>query len=212
MVRFSFRASLFVLIAIVSSCDEDIPELRDPCDFARSNTEISLDTSTSTCSECFFKFSFDGRLYEFNDDFIKTWTQCNGEKCIDTNMNNLFDFKLKSLQHSRDLFSALNQQRALLTPDSLIQTDFNFFQPSFFLKDRCGEEYQVIENTTVFSPDISNSTLTGISVWNYSVIDDTRYSTSYLIRGTFSTQILVNNESKSIGGSYALLYNITESF
>ncbi|QLH31460.1 MAG: hypothetical protein HWD62_02550 [Cyclobacteriaceae bacterium] len=69
-----------------------------------------------------------------------------------------------------------------------MQTDFNFFQPSFLLKDRCGVEYQVAKNTNIFFPDISNSTLTGISVWNYFVIDDTRYSTSYLISGTFNTR------------------------
>jgi len=143
---------------------------------------------------------------------IKTWNQCSGEKCIDTNTNDLFEFKLKSLQRSSDLFSALNEERALLTPDSLMLTDFNFFQGSFLFKDRCGVEYQVAKNTNVFSPDLSSSTLTGISVYNYFVIDDTRYSTSYLISGTFSTRVLIGNESVSIGGSYALLYNITEPF
>jgi len=211
-LRFGFNAILFVLVASFSSCDEGMPEVRDLCDFIRSINEVSLDTSTSTCNECFFRFSFQGRLYEFKDDMIKTWNQCSGEKCIDTNTNDLFEFKLKSLQRSSDLFSALNEERALLTPDSLMLTDFNFFQGSFLFKDRCGVEYQVAKNTNVFSPDLSSSTLTGISVYNYFVIDDTRYSTSYLISGTFSTRVLIGNESVSIGGSYALLYNITEPF
>lgn len=211
-MRLCFRTLVFVSVAFLSSCDEDITEERDPCDFVRSIDEVSLDTSTSSCHECFFKFSFQGRLYEFNDDRIKTWNQCKEGKCADTNTNDFFEFKLKSLQRSSDLFSSLNIQRALLTPDSLMQTDFNFFQPSFLLKDRCGVEYQVAKNTNIFFPDISNSTLTGISVWNYFVIDDTRYSTSYLISGTFNTRVLIGNESVSIGGSYRLLYNITEPF
>lgn len=57
----------------------------------------------------------------------------------------------------------------------------------FLLKDRCG-------------------------VLNYFVIDDTRYSTSYLISGTFSTQVLIGDKSESIGGSYALIHYITEPF
>ncbi len=116
------------------------------------------------------------------------------------------------MQRSSDLFSALNEQRALLTPDSLMKTNFNFFQPSFLLKDRCGVEYQVAKNTNIFFPDISSNTLKGISVLNYFVIDDTRYSTSYLISGTFSTQVLIGDKSESIGGSYALIHNITEPF
>ena len=211
-MRLCFRALVFVSVAFLSSCNEDMPEERDPCDFVRSVDEVSLDTSTSACQECFFKFSFRGRLYEFNDDRIESWFQCTEEKCTKTNTNDFFEFKLKSLQRSSDLFSSLNIQRALLTPDSLMQTDFNFFQPSFLLKDRCGVEYQVAKNTNIFFPDISNSTLTGISVWNYFVIDDTRYSTSYLISGTFNTRVLIGGESVSIGGSYALLYNITEPF
>jgi hypothetical protein len=31
--------------------------------------------------------------------------------------NDFFEFKMKSLQRSIDLFSSLNKQRALLTPD-----------------------------------------------------------------------------------------------
>lgn len=212
-LRFVFNAILFVLIASFSSCNEDMPEVRDPCDFIISIEEVSLDASTSTCQECFFKFSFRGKLYDFRDDRIESWYQCIEEdKCTETNVNDLFEFKLKSMQRSSDLFSSLNEQRALLSPASLMQTDFNFFQPSFILKDRCGVEYQVAKNTNIFFPDISSSTLTGISIWNYFVIDDTRYSTTYLISGTFTTQMLIDNKSESIGGSYALLFNITEPF
>lgn len=212
IIRLKAQVLIFSSLAFFASCNEDMPTVRDPCDFIQSNNEISPDTSTSTCNECFFRFSFQGRLYEFNDDIIITWNQCSGEKCTDTNANDLFEFKLKSLQRSSDLFSALNEQRALLTADSLLLTDFTFFQPSFQLKDRCGEEYQVAKNTNSFFPDLSISTLTGINVYNYFVIDDTRYSTSYLISGTFSTQVLIGGKSESIGGSYALLYAITEPF
>jgi hypothetical protein len=125
-----------------------------------------------------------------------------------------FEFKFKSLQRSSDLFSSLNKQRALLTPDSLMQTDFNFFQPSFLLKDRCGVEYQVAKNTNIFSPDVSSSTLTSISVWSFLIINDgvnpPRYVTDYLISGIFSTQVLIGNESVSIGGSYSLLFVVEE--
>ncbi len=64
--------------------------------------------------------------------------------------NDFFEFQLKNLHHSRDLFFSLNQQRALLTPDSLKKTDFSFFQPAFILKDRCRRLYQVAENTNIY--------------------------------------------------------------
>ncbi len=212
-LRFGFHAIIFVVIAAFSSCNEDMPVVRDPCDFIITTEESSLDTSTSICQECFFKFSFRGKLYDFRDERFESWYQClEDNKCTEVNKNDFFEFRLKSLLRSSDLFSSLNEQRALLTPDSLIQTDFNFFQASFLLKDRCAEEYQVVKNTNIFSPDISSSTLTGISIWNYFVIDDTRYSTTYLISGTFSTQVMINTKSESIGGSYALLFNITEPF
>ena len=214
ILRFCCNPLIFVLIAFLSSCDEDTPEVRDPCDFVRSVDEVTLDTSTSSCNECFFKFSFQGRLYDFNDDRIKSIYGCENGKCTKTISNDFFEFKMKSLQRSSDLFSSLNKQRALLTPDSLMQTDFNFFQPSFLLKDRCGVEYQVAKNTNIFSPDISHSTVTGISVRNFNIIDDgvnpLRYSTHYLISGVFSTQVLIGNKPNSIGGSYLLLYKIEE--
>lgn len=210
--RIGFNAIVFVLIAFSSSCNEDNPVVRDPCDFIISTEEASLDVSTA-CNECFLKLSFQGRLYDFKDNRINTFSEFYGNESLQVNMNDFFEFKFKSLQRSSDLFSSLNEQRALLTPDSLMLTDFNFFQSSFLLKDRCGGEYNVAENTNkIFSPDISYSTVTGISIWNYFVIDDTWYSTSYLISGTFSTQVLINNKSESIGGSYALLFNITEPF
>ncbi|MBX2894396.1 MAG: hypothetical protein KF763_03075 [Cyclobacteriaceae bacterium] len=212
IIRLSAQIFIFSSLALFASCNEELSAVRDPCDFIISTDESSLDTSTSTCQECFFKFSFRGTVYDFRDDRIEQWFQCENEKCVKVNKNDFFEFKLKSLQRSSDLFSSLNEQRALLTPDSLMQTAFNFFQPSFVLKDRCGVEYQVVKNTNIFSPDISNSTLAGISIWNYFVIDDTKYSTTYLISGTFSTQVLINDETVSIGGSYALLYTITEPF
>ncbi|MBX2894399.1 MAG: hypothetical protein KF763_03090 [Cyclobacteriaceae bacterium] len=96
----------------------------------------------------------------------------------------------------------------------MMQTDINFFQQSFLLKDRCGVEYQVSKNTNVFSPDVSNSTITSISVWSFLIINDgvnpPRYVTDYLISGTFSTQILIGNKSESIGGSFSLLFDIVE--
>ncbi len=213
ILRFCFNAIIFVLVAFFSSCDEDITEKRDPCDFVRSVDEVALDTSTA-CNECFFKFSFQGRVYDFKDERFGKWLQCEGGKCIIVIRNTFFEFNSKSLNRSSDLFSSLNKQRALLTPDSLMQTDFNFFQQSFLLKDRCGVEYQVAENTNIFFPDISHSTVTGISVWNFNIIDDgvnpIRYSTHYLISGTFSTQVLIGNQPNSIGGSYLLLYKIEE--
>ena len=211
--RLCFNALIFVLITFLSSCDEDITEERDPCDFIRSVDEVSLDVSTA-CNECFFKFSFQGRVYDFRDERFEKWLQCEEEKCIIAIRNAFFEFNLKSLNRSSGLFSSLNKQRALLTPDSLMQTDFSFFQPSFLLKDRCGVEYQVAKNTNIFSPDISHSTVTGISVRNFNIIDDgvnpLRYSTHYLISGVFSTQVLIGNKPNSIGGSYLLLYKIEE--
>ena len=213
-LRFCFSAIIFNSIALISSCNEDIPEVRDPCDFVRSVDEVPLDISTA-CNECFFKFSFQGRVYDFKDERFAAWFGCEEEgKCFKIYKNDFFEFKFKSLQRSSDLFSSLNKQRALLTPDSLMQTDFNFFQPSFLLKDRCGVEYQVAENTNIFSPDVSSSTLTSISVWSFLIINDgvnpPRYVTDYLISGIFSTQVLIGNESVSIGGSYSLLFVVEE--
>ncbi|MBX2894398.1 MAG: hypothetical protein KF763_03085 [Cyclobacteriaceae bacterium] len=203
-------------MALLASCNEDVPDVRDPCDFIRSVDEVSLDISTA-CHECFFKFSFQGRVYDFRDERFESLFGCEEEeKCLITYKNALFDFKFKSLNRSSDLFSSLKEQRALLTLDSLMLTDFSFLQPSFQIKDRCGVEYQVARNTNIFFPDVSRNTITSISVWNFSVINDgvnpLRYSTNYLINGTFSTQILVEDRLESIGGSYALLYTITELF
>ncbi|HNR73884.1 MAG: hypothetical protein UZ12_BCD005001062 [Bacteroidetes bacterium OLB12] len=216
IARLILQALILSSMILLTSCNEDIPEVRDPCDFIRSVDEVSLDISTA-CNECFFKFSFQGRVYDFRDERFESSFGCEEEeKCLITYKNAFFDFKFKSLDRSSDLFSSLKEQRALLTPDSLILTDFNFLQPSFRLKDRCNVEYQVAKNTNIFFPDVSSNTIMAISVWNFSVIDDgvnpIRYSTSYLISGTFSTQILVDDNSESIGGSYALLYTITEPF
>lgn len=212
-VRFCFNAIVFVLITIFSSCDEETPEVRDPCDFVRSVDEVALDTSTA-CNECFFKFSFQGKVYDFRDERFGEWFQCEEEKCVISYRNAFFEFNLKSLNQSSDLFASLNEQRALLTPDSLMLTDLNFLQPSFQLKDRCDVEYQVVKNTNKFSPDISTNTIAEISVWSFTIIDDgvnpQRYSTNYLISGTFSTQVLINDKSESIGGAYSLLFNIVE--
>lgn len=215
IVKFSFRISIFPLLAFLASCNEDVPEARDPCDFIRSSNEVSLDTSIA-CDECFFKFSFQGRVYDFRDEKFGDWFKCEEGKCVITYRNEFYEFSLKSLNRSSDLFVSLNEQRALLTPDSLMQTDFKFIQPSFTLKDRCGVEYQVAENTNISFPDVSSNTITNISVWNFTIIDDgvnpLRYSTNYLIDGTFSTQVLIGDKPNSIGGSYSLLYNIEESF
>ena len=70
--RFCFNALIFVLITFLSSCDEDTLEVRDPCDFIRSINEVSLDISTA-CNECFFKFSFQRRVYDFRDNRIEKW-------------------------------------------------------------------------------------------------------------------------------------------
>lgn len=212
-VRLTFQIIIFCSLAILISCDKEAPEFRDPCDFVRSVDEVPLDVSTA-CHECFFKFSFRGRVYNFRDERFGELFGCEGEKCLIKNTNSFFEFNLKSLNRSSDLFASLNEQRALLTPDSLIQTDFNFIQPSFILKDRCNVEYQVAKNSNSFSLDVSSSTLTGIRVWNFFIVDDginpVRYSTTYLITGTFSTQITISGASESIGGSYALLYTIEE--
>ncbi|QLH31466.1 MAG: hypothetical protein HWD62_02580 [Cyclobacteriaceae bacterium] len=39
-MRLCFRALVFVSVAFLSSCDEDITEERDPCDFVRSVDEV----------------------------------------------------------------------------------------------------------------------------------------------------------------------------
>lgn len=212
--RVSVHALIFSMFAFLTSCNKDVLEVRDPCDFVRSVDEVSLDISTA-CHECYFKFSFQGRLYDFKDERYESWFGCEEEeKCLITYKNSFFDFKLKSLNRSSDLFSSLNQERALLTLDSLMLTNFNFLQPSFQLRDRCKGEYQVAKNTSVFFPDISSSTITSISVWNFTFINDgvnpPRYATDYLLKGNFSTQVLIDEKLESIGGSYALLYTIVE--
>ena len=101
--RLCFNALIFVLITFLSSCDEDITEERDPCDFIRSVDEVSLDVSTA-CNECFFKFSFQGRVYDFRDERFEKWLQCEEEKCIIAIRNAFFEFNLKSLNRSSGLF------------------------------------------------------------------------------------------------------------
>ncbi|HCR54003.1 MAG TPA: hypothetical protein PLM56_17780 [Cyclobacteriaceae bacterium] len=150
---------LFLLAAPLTSCDEDIKDMRHPCDFVLSVDEVTLDTSGSGCADCFFKFSFRGRVYDFHDDRIVD----EYDGFINNYYNDFFEFYLKQVQHSSDLFSSLNQERALLTPDSLKKTDFNFLQPSFMLKDRCDRRYQVEKKTNIFV-DVSNNTITNISV------------------------------------------------
>lgn len=214
IARLIVQMVIFSSLALLVSCGEDIPEVRDPCDFVRSINEVSLDTSTSTCGDCFFKFSFRGRIYDFRDDRIKTWYECEAGRCTKNAVNDFFEFRLKSLQRSSDLFSSLNEQRALLTPDSLMQTNFNFFQQSFLLKDRCGVDYQVTGNSNLFSPDISSSIITSIKVWSFLIINDgvnpPRYVTDYIVSGTFSTQIVIDDKPESIGGSFTLLFDIVE--
>ena len=58
---------LFLLAAPLTSCDEDIKDMRHPCDFVLSVDEVTLDTSGSGCADCFFKFSFRGRVYDFHE-------------------------------------------------------------------------------------------------------------------------------------------------
>ncbi len=111
------------------------------------------------------------------------------------------------------LFS-MNEVRALLTPDSLRKTDFNFLQPSLLLKDRCGVLYQVTENTSIFFPEISNNTITDIKLVNSTIIDNgadpTEYITYYLVTGNFISRIVTNNGSDHISGSYTLDFYVIE--
>lgn len=84
--------------------------MRDPCDFIISTEEASSDSSTSLCQECFFKFSFRGRLYEFRDDKIESWYQCSSdEKCTEFNVNDFFEFRFKSLTESSNLFFSIKR-------------------------------------------------------------------------------------------------------
>ncbi|QLH31462.1 MAG: hypothetical protein HWD62_02560 [Cyclobacteriaceae bacterium] len=55
-MRLCFRALVFVSVAFLSSCDEDITEERDPCDFVRSIDEVLLDSNGSTFQESFLNF------------------------------------------------------------------------------------------------------------------------------------------------------------
>jgi hypothetical protein len=206
-----FHILLFLLAALLTSCDEDIKDMRHPCDFVLSVDEVTLDASSSGCADCFFKFSFRGRVYDFRDDRIIRGY--NG--FINNYYNDFFEFYLKQVQNSSDLFSSLNQQRALLTPDSLKKTDFNFLQPSFMLIDRCDRRYQVEKNTNIFVPDVSNNTITNISVWSYFVVPNGEdepiiYSVTYLIKGQFTTRVLVGSDPEIVSGSYALQYTIDE--
>ncbi|MBX2894400.1 MAG: hypothetical protein KF763_03095 [Cyclobacteriaceae bacterium] len=108
-IKKTFLSAIFILfLGSLASCNDDMPAVRDPCDFIISTEESSLDTSTSTCQECFFKFSFRGKVYDFRDDRIEKWFGCEEGKCTITAKNNFFEFRLKSLQRSSDLFSSLN--------------------------------------------------------------------------------------------------------
>lgn len=82
------------------------------------------------------------------------------------------------------------------------------------LKDRCDRRYQVEKKTNIFV-DVSNNTITNISVWNYFVVpngedEPTIYSVTYFIKGQFTTRVLVGNDPEIVSGSYALLYTIDE--
>lgn len=212
-MRLCFRALVFVSVAFLSSCDEDITEERDPCDFVRSVDEVLLDSNGSTFQESFFKFSFQGRLYDFRDNRFRNLAQCNEAACFVNYSNDFFEFKVKRLERNLYLFQSLNKIRPLLTPDSLNLTITNLFQPSFLLKDRCGGQYPVAQNTNIFFPDVSSNTITNIQVWGSQIIDDEvnpRYSSSYFISGTFSTRILIGDKAESIGGSYTLFFSVVE--
>ncbi|MCE7865170.1 MAG: hypothetical protein DYG99_16680 [Bacteroidetes bacterium CHB5] len=81
------------------------------------------------------------------------------------------------------------------------------------MKDRCGGQYPVAQNTNIFFPDVSSNTITNIQVWGSQIIDDEvnpRYSSSYFISGTFSTRILIGDKAESIGGSYTLFFSVVE--
>jgi hypothetical protein len=204
-----------IMFSLLFSCKEEVIDTRDPCDFFISTDEVPLLTSTNPCESCFFKFSFRGKLYNFKNDQMPGGMIQFGEggKDIISYYNDFFEFQLKYLHRSRDLFFSLNQQRALLTPDSLKKTDFNFFQPAFVLKDRCGIIYQVAENTNIYTPDISNNTIKNITVWSSQLVNEqppTRYYTIYLVSGDFTSRILTGKDPDYISGSYSLLYSIVE--
>jgi hypothetical protein len=203
-----------IIFSVFSSCKEEEPEPRDPCDFFISTDEVPPLTSTNPCATCFFKFSFKGKVYDFKNNQVPGAMIQFGEdgKDIIAYYNDLFEFQFKHLNRSPDLFFSLNQQRALLTPDSLKKTDFDFFQPAFVIKDRCGMIYQVAENTNLYAPDISYNTIKNISVWSSELVntEPPHYSTTYVVSGEFTTQILIGQESEYIAGSYSLLYSLDE--
>lgn len=208
--RFCFNSLFFTSMAFVSSCDEDISTVRDPCDFIRSVDEVLLDPNGSTFRECYFKFSFQGRLFDFRDDRFSSMVQCNETTCFINYSNDFFEFKAKRLGRNRYLFESLNAIRPLLTPDSMNLITINLFQPSFILKDPCGGQYNVAENTNIFFPDVSSNTISDIQVQSSQLLDDTQYVTGYFISGAFSTRILVEGKSESIGGSYTLFFSVVE--
>jgi len=210
IIRFGIQAFIFSSLALLASCSEDIPEVRDPCDFIRSIDEISLDSNGSNFQECFFKFSFQGRLYDFRDDRFRSIVQCNEAACFVNYSNDFFEFKVKRLERNLHLFQSLNKIRPLLTPDSLNLTITNLFQPSFLLKDRCGGQYPVAQNTNIHFPDISSNTITNIQVRDSQFLDDAHYYTDYFISGNFSTRILIGDKAESIGGSYTLFFSVVE--
>ncbi len=209
----SYRAFVCAFLLLSCSGEEEVDK-REPCDFVISTAEIPL--STSRCKDCSFRFSFKGRTYDFDEDRITSdfRTDENGNSTF-SYYNDFFEFKFKSVDRHNNLFASLNEERSLLTPDSLQQTDFNFLQPSFLLKDRCSRQYQIAGNTTDYYPDVSRNTITDIVPWNFQAIDigsgGMLYVTDYLVTGTFSTEILDSSESYVIAGSYTLQYQVTES-
>lgn len=214
-MQFYFHSFLFVLVASFSSCSEDIPEMRDPCDFVRSVDEVSLSTSTN-CKSCFFKFSFRKELFEFHQDRINREFRC-GVECEKNTIayyNDFFEFQLKFLHRNRDLFFVLEETLSLLTPDSLRKTDYNILQPSLIIKDRCGKQYQIAENTSIFFPDVSSNTITEIKLVDSAIIDNgtepTEFITFYLVTGNFTSRILTGNDSDYISGSYNLEFYVIE--
>lgn len=209
----SCRAFVCALLLLSCSGEEEVDK-REPCDFVISTAEIPL--STSRCKDCSFRFSFRGRTYDFDEDRITSdFRTDENDRSTFSYYNDFFEFKFKSVDRHNNLFASLNEERALLTPDSLQQTDFNFLQPSFLLKDRCGRQYQVVGNTTDYYPDASRNTITGIVPWNFQAVDigsgSMLYVTDYLITGTFNTEIVDTNESHVIAGSYTLQYQVIES-
>jgi hypothetical protein len=212
---FIYTSTVIILFVALSSCKDEEVVARDPCDFFLPTDEIPLLPTTNPCTNCFFKFSFRGKVYDFNKNKLPGAMIQFGEdnKDIISYYNDLFEFQFKYLHRSRDLFFSLNQQRALLTPDSLKKTDFNFLQPAFGLKDRCGKLYQVSANTNIYAPDISNNTIKNISVWSSEIVNEqppTRYYVTYLVSGEFATQVVTGKDIDHVSGSYSLLYSIVE--